>query len=498
MERALRKEVIVQSKQTGLVLEDGVTGFIAEYSCDSPLPEGFLTDASITHPDVETFWECMRSLGLTAEFDQLSEIWRYQRAAIDNQLDDPADLLRRQLDFLCREVPFYVSRKQAYDSKSITTLADLDRLPFLRKRDLRSHFPDGFLPAGRSGGDLKIGITSGSTSERLQAWMAPPMPIIGMEGVYGLKPRGRRTLRTALFTTPFCAAGHCRLGQATMEARTTEGTIVKLNTPDDIFAIPAVLVHNVFEEIQAFGTECLMADPRYLHALIRRALQLGIDLPRVEVVLLCFEYATRLDRDFIRQHLCQNVLDGYGATETGEIATGCLQGNWHVRQDRLLHVEVVRESRRAELGEIGAVALTQLSGEVTPLVRYLVGDVGALLGEECGCPIGHWPRFELHGCAKDMLWIGDRWVTTRQFDDVVSACPSLAFYSAVQSAEDALEIAAIPALAGSFDPDELVDRVRSGFGLRDVRVRLTSRLEAQPSMKYRLTECRFRTPPELP
>jgi phenylacetate-CoA ligase len=498
MTNALRKEVLVEVVEGHLVIEDGVTGFVAECSFEDPLPGDFLARLGADDPRVIAFWEYARSAALTAEFADLPEIWRCQRAAREHELGDPADRLRDQLAYLCTEIPYYASRADAYAPARIQTLDDLERLPFLRKKDLRVHFPDGFVPRGGAlPADVRIGISSGSTSERLQAWVSPRVPPIGLEELYGVRQSGRRVFRTAMFTTPFCTGGHCRLGHSTMEERSTEDTILKLNTPEDVFAIQPALVANVFEEIERFRTECLMADPVYLHSLVRKALECGIRVPAVELVLLSFEYGSRLDVEFIRRHVSPIVIDAYGTTEVGDITYGCHRGNVHVRED-LLHVEIVRDDRRAAGHQVGAVAVTHLSTKVTPVVRYLVGDVGTLTAGTCDCPIGSWAQFQLHGCAKDMLWLGEQWVTTRQFDDVVSRCAGLDFYAAVQTAEDTIEIAAIPTLGGGFAAEEIESRVRASFGVRKVAVRSATRFEPQPSMKYRLTECAFRSPPEWP
>ena len=56
----------------------------------------------------------------------------------------------------------------------------------------------------------------------------------------------------------------------------------------------------------------------------------------------------------------------------------------------------------------------------------------------------------------------------------------------------------VPSLGRSFDSTELVDQLRSALRVEQVRVDAVSRLEPEPSLKYRLTASSVAAAPELP
>jgi phenylacetate-CoA ligase len=82
------------------------------------------------------------------------------------------------------------------------------------------------------------------------------------------------------------------------------------------------------------------------------------------------------------------VYDEYRGSEFGWVAGECRERNGlHVFADARL-VEVVDErGRRLPPGEVGDLVITDLTNRVFPLIRYRVGDRGALLEAPCACGV---------------------------------------------------------------------------------------------------------------
>lgn len=88
----------------------------------------------------------------------------------------------------------------------------------------------------------------------------------------------------------------------------------------------------------------------------------------------------------IQEDLPVEIFNFYSATEFGMIAAECrAHEGLHVHADHCI-LEYVREDGRPALpGELGIAVLTNLSGFAMPLIRYRLGDVGALRPECCSC-----------------------------------------------------------------------------------------------------------------
>lgn len=131
---------------------------------------------------------------------------------------------------------------------------------------------------------------------------------------------------------------------------------------------------------------CLVAAPAQLALLLKRFPDQGPE--GLAGILTSAEPLDNALGQALRQAWQCEILDHYGLTET---AYGCAvecpahQG-FHVRELDVL-IEIVDISGRKVLapGEEGEVAITTLQRQAMPLVRYRTGDVACLLSAPCAC-----------------------------------------------------------------------------------------------------------------
>ena len=94
-------------------------------------------------------------------------------------------------------------------------------------------------------------------------------------------------------------------------------------------------------------------------------------------------------RDFMRAEIEEQfnakVYDFYGSREVGAIAGECVNGNKHVFSMNNL-VEVFDDNDRpvTDCSE-GRLVITNLHNYSFPMIRYEIGDTGALSSQPCGC-----------------------------------------------------------------------------------------------------------------
>jgi phenylacetate-CoA ligase len=498
----LREGVIIEEAEPGVELVDGATGLrLGLPEASAALFEGGSGEGGDDLRALLSAWGLLEE-GLS--LGQVEERQRAQKRAMREV--DRAEGLRELLEFATQRVSYYRDRKDAYapSVSRVRSLEDLRRLPLMKRSDLRAHFPDGLVadgldvPALLEAGALELASTSGSTGERVQVFAAMDLDSVPpiYEELWDLPPSDE-TPKTAVFTTPLCLGNQCHLGRATYEERIREGSTLYLNSTEDLFSLGRPLLANIAEELERFQPDFLLVNPVYLHWLYRRAAELNVALPKVSLVLSCYQYLTAIQRRAIEAYAAAPVYNYYFATDLAgsRIAIECKERRLHVREDHAL-VEVVGEAGPRAEGELGSLAVTALTNRVMPLVRYLIGDVGRLTGETCSCAAADWDVLELHGRLKDMLF-RDRWISPREVDEAVADTPGLDFYKCLQVGESELRVQAIPALGVELRRTDLVDRLRERLGFATVHVKEVRRLDPEASLKFRLTEHRAAAPPEF-
>lgn len=114
----------------------------------------------------------------------------------------------------------------------------------------------------------------------------------------------------------------------------------------------------------------------------------GLRVPPLKAVATTAAPLTTSVRRRLESFFEAPVYDEYRGSEFGWNAGECRERNGlHLFADVRL-VEVVDEhGRRLPPGEVGDLVITDLTNRVFPLIRYKVGDRGALLGEPCPCGV---------------------------------------------------------------------------------------------------------------
>jgi phenylacetate-CoA ligase len=498
MTRTLRAAVETSPLPEGIQLTDKETGFAVELEPSYvPLLEG-------TGEEADDFWKTLAEMGLVDAGLDLKEIRRRQRRRLLDSHPPLLERLRERLADIRQNVPFFRERSGEYDPERLATTEDLASFPFMRKRDLRANFPNGLIPdhmdvaQGIADRTLALMITSGSTDDRLQLVSRVEIDRhpFGCDDLYGV-PIGGQQPRTAFFTTPVCHGVNCHLGNSTYEDRLSRVCPdLFLNSTEDPFGMQRELIDLFCEEIDRFKPQILLANAIYLQCLIRRAGELGIRLPRIPFVQHGFEFGHRAAVRDIKREFGVPALNEYGASEENRLALECHRGSLHVRAD-VVHFEILNAAGPCPPGVAGAVALTTLDS-LTPLVRYLIGDTAAWTGKACDCAFADWPTIELHGRLKDMMRVGDRWVSTLDIDKAIGAPDWLDFYRVIQHGPEQFEAQVIPALGATPDFKDLADRLSRHLNPKHIQFRAVARFDPLSSMKIGLTQTRLGGAPELP
>lgn len=444
-------------------------------------------------------------LGLCDVTLPLEEVRRRQLCFLDAQAwDERLERLRELLQLSIASVPFYRARAAAYDPAQLSEPQDLARLPLLRKADVRRGFLELCsesvdLAAEVAAGRLELVATSGTTDERLQAISDASLVRVPDDyaAIWAIPERATAP-RTAVLTSATCRAERCTLNPGELASRVVREHTLYLPALRDPFSLDDAEVRAIAAELFEFAPAFLFVNPVYAHCLGRRARELQVPLPRVEVLLSSYQYLSRVQRRALEQLFAAPVRNMYSATELGGCQVGleCHRGHLHLREDHCL-VELLGREGPVREGELGAVVITTLASRVSPLVRYAVGDLGVRSTEVCDCVLWQSPSLELHGREKDALFVGGRWLTTRRIDEVIGPWPGLDFYCLRQSEPAVLQLEVVPALDERFDGVALQQRLEDWAGTR-VRLVPRRRLSPAPSLEYPLSVRETDAPAWLP
>jgi phenylacetate-CoA ligase len=215
---------------------------------------------------------------------------------------------------------------------------------------------------------------------------------------------------SAWFTQEDLAAGGLQLASCGADLNADDLILVRFPYA---LALPAFLMEQAANRtgagiVPASGRTVVTPYPRVLDLLARLRVTVMAGLPReMELLAECARLLGRSpaeDYPALRAIIVAGELLGerrkrhiealwgvpvynlYGSTETSNMAAACRHGSLHVA-DRDYWIETLREdgATPARDGERGFAAITTLSHQGSPLLRYWNGDVISLHRSDCPC-----------------------------------------------------------------------------------------------------------------
>jgi phenylacetate-CoA ligase len=263
---------------------------------------------------------------------------------------------------------------------SIESLADLARLPFTVKTDLRDHYPFGLFASPMhevvrlhaSSGTTGKPIVVAYTREDVDVWSSVMLRTFACCGVH----RGdiiQNAFGYGLFTGGLGAHyGAEALGATVVPA--SGG-----NTDRQILLL------------RDFGVTVYCCTPSYFTHLIERAGELGVDLRALPLRIGIFGAEPWSDamRTRIEHEAGVHAYDIYGLSEIigPGVASECrAQHGLHIFEDHF-YPEIIDPVTGEVLpdGAEGELVLTTLSKRAMPMIRYRTRDITAIIPEPCAC-----------------------------------------------------------------------------------------------------------------
>lgn len=325
--------------------------------------------------------------------------------------------LQQTVERVYATVPFYREsfKNAGIAPADIKSLADLQRLPFTLKQDMRDNYPYGLfaVPLEQI---VRIHASSGTT---------------GKPTVVGYTRRDIETW-SELMARSFAAAGGGKgdvLHNAYGYGLFTGGLGAHYGAELVGASVIPMSGGNTKKQLmimQDFGSTVLTCTPSYSLFLAEAAAEEGIDIKslKLKVGILGAEPWSETMRREIEEKLNIKAIDIYGLSEIlgPGVAIECIeaQNGLHIWEDHFIPEIINPETGEVlPVGEKGELVITTITKEGIPLIRYRTRDITRLITEPCICGRTHARIERLSGRSDDMLIIRGVNVFPSQIESVL-------------------------------------------------------------------------------
>ena len=307
--------------------------------------------------------------------------------------------------------------------EDIQSLADLGKLPFVTKQDMRDNYPFGLFAvpkdklvrihasSGTTGKPTVVGYTQGD----LDTWTECVSRIACMGGATE-KDVAQICFGYGMFTGALgLHYGLENIGAAIVPSSTG-------NSEKQIMYM------------QDFETSLLVATPSYALRLAEVAREMGLDPAKdlkVKIALVGSELLTDAMREEMHKYWGEDIkiTSNYGMSELmGPGVSGeCLEeSGMHINED--FFIPEIIDPQTGEVlpaGEQGELVITCIKKEGLPLIRYRTKDITRLFYDKCKCGRTFCRMENLSGRSDDMLKIRGVNVFPSQIEEVVLSIEEL-------------------------------------------------------------------------
>jgi len=325
--------------------------------------------------------------------------------------------LQTTLERVYATVPFYTEsfKKAGIKPSDIKSLADLQRIPFTVKKDLRDNYPYGMFAVPMEN-VVRIHASSGTT---------------GLPTVVGYTQRDIKTW-SELMARSLAAGGatsndivHNAYGYGLF----TGGLGVHYGAERLGASVIPVSGGNTKRQIiimRDFKPTVLTGTPSYILHLAEVAEEMGVSFKDLNFKCGIFgaePWSEDMRRE-LEEKLNLKAMDIYGLSEImgPGVSIECLeaQKGLHIFEDHFIP-EIIDPDTGEVLpyGETGELVFTSITKEAFPIIRYRTRDITALNPEPCICGRTHVRMNKVSGRTDDMLIIRGVNVFPSQIESVL-------------------------------------------------------------------------------
>ena len=315
--------------------------------------------------------------------------------------------LNRLLARAARNVPLLRERlDNGIAERGLRDLEEIQALPIISKADMMAGFPDRVVDEELDRSDWQFVSTSGTVSRVVTVKdfarrdMERAAVLHSLRSGIRYKPGLRFLQIPPNICNIVCGEGATNEDESFIAelfswlARTLRGKSADIADLRGAFERRIVYHMRILSPLAPSGTELpeerlaafwerirrerpfvLHALPEYMYLLSEWAIAKRLEPLAVDRLIPMGGSTTPFMRERITRGLGGIFTDFYGTAELGPVAFETSPGEGLRQMMELFLVEVVRDGRPAEAGELGKLLITDLTNHAMPFVRYEVGDV---------------------------------------------------------------------------------------------------------------------------
>ena len=303
--------------------------------------------------------------------------------------------LRNLIEYSQKYVPFYNEKLKSIQLKEIENTKDLEILPFLTKKSIKSRSNKLLSTKNYIFSSKKS--TAGSTGE----------PFIIYKNTKAMTKELAATWRGYSWANIDIGDRQARFWGIPLK----KYDLFKSKCIDYVCHRKRVPAFDFNKNTMKYYTEILTKfKPNYFYGYVSMITEYGKYFrdynikPRfdLECIITTAEILSESDRKFLEDTFQAKVFNEYGCGEIGSIAHECKYGSMHIMSENMI-VEIIKDDIGCKSGEIGELVITELNNLAMPLIRYKTNDWACLSDKECPCGIKLPVIENLTGRAWDMI-----------------------------------------------------------------------------------------------
>ena len=334
---------------------------------------------------------------------EINRVWRFDEQSLQRYQNKA---LKSVVKFAYQTVPLYHRKyKQAgVHPSDIQNTADIHKLPFITKDDLRVNSAEDIIPQGRNQSDFFHLSTSGSTGKPVFVYWDSFSAIKSLEGyVRILKAYGGKWSKSRIALVIDLEPGSI---ENTMFSSSLPSFLRKIIPMNNIrYVHIGEKPETIIQKLSDFSPEFLGSDPNMLRKIaVLKNQGLGKDLNPQCI----FSGGSMLDdytKNYVQQVFSTKMMNIYGATEAGPLAFQCFKdSSYHIHSDYVFMEFLDDNQTPVQLNTPGSLVVTKLYGSGTPIIRYTgIEDYITPTDTQTSCGITTQMISQIEGRKADMI-----------------------------------------------------------------------------------------------
>lgn len=348
--------------------------------------------------------------------------------------------LRKLVAHAYARVPYY---RSLFDSAgmrpdSISSLDDLQNIPILTKDIVLANYPDSILMSEVDLARCSPRMTSGSSGKKLEVVLDH-----NVAALYRLM-QFRQLIDVGY--KPWDRMAYVRYSPPV-----TSIALQSINLFRRSFIPLEWEPERQVSEIRRIRPQIVNAYPSVLYLLAKTLERQGGDSLKLKFLMSNSELLTAHARAYIEDIFQCKVYDDYSCLEFSAVAFECRIQNLHVASDNVILEVLDKEGNRLPAGEPGRIIVTSLNNYSMPYIRYEIGDVGVLSGEDCPCG-RHFPVLKaiVGRCDDFLVMPSGQLMDPQTIVFQIETIPEVKEFRVIQEENTDLVISIVPQGAANF------------------------------------------------